>query len=204
MTDTQGTDLLEPTAPSADHDGHEPLDDTPAAVPAAPPAPPEPAIQHYARAGAVICGLAAGAFHLLAMVDHMDHHAGVGRAFLGIAALQVLWASMLVRTRARAVVAAGIALNIFAIVIWVLSRSQGISWFPGLEAVEPFGWRDITTEAFQLLAIVAGALLLVSPRLFRTPDDGETHSPTPIIVMGLLALATVAWVYGATHGQVHG
>lgn len=203
MTETQSTDLLD-HGPDDEVDDREPLDETPPLVPAAPPAPPEPLVPHYARAGAAICALAAGAFHLLAMIDHMDHHAAVGRAFLGIAALQVLWAVMLVRSRERAVVAAGIALNVFAIVIWVLSRTQGISWFPGLEAVEPFGWRDITAEAFQLLAIVGATLLLVPARLFRTPDDGEVRSPVPIIVMGVLAVATVAWVYGATHGQTHG
>jgi len=203
MTDTQGTDLLDRDPADDDIDGRAPIDETPPAAPEAPPVPPEPAIQHYARAGAAICALAAGAFHLLAMIDHMDHHAAVGRAFLGIAALQVLWAAMLVRSRSRALAVAGIALHVGAIVIWVLSRTQGISWFPGLEAVEPFGWRDVTTQAFQLLAIVGATLLLVPARLFRTPDDGETHSPTPIIVMGVLAIATVAWVYAATHGQAH-
>ena len=72
-----------------------------------------------------------------------------------------------------------------------------------LRAVEPIGWRDLTTQAFQLLAIAAGALLLVPARLFRTADDGEERSVTPVLVMVVIAVAALAWVYGATHGQGH-
>lgn len=204
MTDTHGTDVLEPTGPTGDDpDGVAPADEVVPPAPSPRPAPPEPAVPHHARAGAAICALAAASLHVVAMADHMDHHAALGRAFLGVAALQVLWAAMLVRTRSRGVVVAGMALMAAAIVIWVLSRTQGISWFPGLEAIEPLGWRDLTAQAFQLLALVAGVLLLVPTRLFRTPEPGEVRSPVPIVVMGVLALAVVAWVYAATHGQAH-
>jgi hypothetical protein len=110
---------------------------------------------------------------------------------------------MLVRSRSKVLVVAGIALQAGAIAVWVVSRTKGISWYPGLEEIEPIGWKDFTTQVFQFLAIAAASLLLVPASYFRPAADGEERSPVPIVVMGALAMAAVALVYAANHGVGH-
>jgi hypothetical protein len=202
MSEDAGTDLLDAPAPADEVTTSPDEPETPPA-PSPLPAPPEPAVQHYARAFAAICSLAAAALHLVALADHVDHHPMVGRGFLAVAVLQAVWAIMLVRTRSKLVVLAGIALQAGSILVWIVSRTKGIAWYPGLEAVEPIGWKDFTTQVFQFLAIAAATLLLVPASYFRPAADGEQHSPVPIVVMGVVAMAAVAFVYAANHGVGH-
>jgi hypothetical protein len=164
---------------------------------------PEPLLAGYARWFLAICTLASATLHVVAMADHVDHHPTLGRAFLTVALLQVAWGALVVRTRSRVLLVAGALGTVVVSLVWVVSRTKGISWFPGLEAVEPIGWRDLANEAFQLLAIVAAVALLVPRRLFAANDGSEPLDPRPIAAMAVIAGLVVTFVYGATHGVVH-
>ena len=148
-----------------------------------------------------ICSFAAGILHMLAMFDHEGEPA-LGRGFLAIALAQLLWGVLLIFEPRRIVVILGALVTIGAFVVWVYSRTKGISWYPGLDHVEALGWRDVVTQFYQLLAI-AGAVILVLPASVHKPA-GRRIEVAPIAVMAVLALGTLGLVYGATHGDVHG
>jgi len=148
-----------------------------------------------------ICSFAAGLLHLLAMVAHVDHHPTLGRAFLAIAAVQIVWAALLLIEPRRIVIALGAAATAGSIVVWIFSRTKGISWFPGLADVEPLEWRDVVTQFFQLLA-VAGAVVLVLPASVHKPA-GEKVEALPIALMSLVAMGAIAILYVATHDYTH-
>lgn len=148
-----------------------------------------------------ICSFSAGVLHLLAMAAHLDHHPTLGRAFLAVGVLQMVWAGLLIAEPRRIFVALGALLTTGSIVVWVFSRTKGISWFPGMEAVEPLEWRDVVTQFFQLLAL-AGAVLLLLPASVHRPA-GKRVDYLPIAIMGLLAIGALAVLYAATHGAVH-
>jgi hypothetical protein len=148
-----------------------------------------------------ICSFAAGLLHILAMVAHVNHHPTLGRAFLAIAAVQIVWGVLLLVDPRRLVVAIGAAATAGAIVVWIFSRTKGISWFPGLEEVEPIEWRDVVTQFFQLLA-VAGSVVLLLPTSVHKPA-GKEVGMLPVAVMSVLAMGAIAILYVATHGYVH-
>jgi hypothetical protein len=148
-----------------------------------------------------ICSFAAGILHILAMVAHADHHPTLGRAFLAIAAVQIAWGVMLIVEPRRMVVLLGALATAGAIVVWIFSRTKGISWFPGLEDVEPLEWRDVVAQFFQLLA-VAGATVLLLPASVHKPA-GKKIDVLPIAVMAVLAMGALAVLYAATHNYTH-
>jgi hypothetical protein len=189
--------LLEDRTPDA---SDAPLDAPSAPVP---PAPPESLLAGYVSWFVAICAFGAAALHVVAMVDHVDHHPTLGRAFLTVALLQVAWGALVVRTRSRALLVAGALGTALVSLVWVLSRTKGISWFPGLEEIEPIGWRDLLNETFQLLTIVGVVLLLAPRRLFAANEGGEHLDRRPIAAMAVVAGLAVAFVYGATHGVAH-
>lgn len=165
-------------------------------------APGETVLTRQVRYFTAICSFAAGILHFLAMAAHADHHPAVGRAFFAFAVLQVAWAVMLVLEPRRLVVALGALATAGAVLVWVLSRTKGISWFPGLEDVEPLEWRDVVTQFFQLLAL-AGAVLLLLPASAHQPARGKRVELLPIAVMAMLAMATLGVLYAATHDYTH-
>ncbi|MDZ4826864.1 MAG: hypothetical protein SGJ13_10440 [Actinomycetota bacterium] len=174
-------------------------------VESTPPSGPtagETVLTQQVRYYTAICSFAAGILHLLAMVAHADHHPAVGRAFLAVAVLQIAWAVLLVVEPRRIIVILGGLLMAGSIGVWVFSRTKGISWFPGLEALEPLEWRDIVTQFFQLVALAGAALLLVPGSWFR-PASGKKLLLGPIAVFAVLAMGTTGVVYAATHDYQH-
>jgi hypothetical protein len=149
-----------------------------------------------------ICSFAAGLLHLLAMAAHYGHHPTLGRAFLMVGALQIVWAAMLLTPTSRLVVVIGALGTAGVMLVWIFSRTKGISWFPGLEHPEPLEWRDVVTQFFQLLAL-AGAVLMLLPERVHEPAGGRVEL-APIAVMVALAMLTLGVLYVATHDYSHG
>ena len=102
-----------------------------------------------------IWSFAAGLLHVLAMIDHRGEPT-LARGFLAVAVIQIVWGVLLIVDPRRMFVLVGACATAGSIVVWVYSRTKGISWFPGLDHVEELGWRDVVTQFFQLLAL-AGA-----------------------------------------------
>ena len=162
---------------------------------------PETIFTRQLRYFVAVCSFAAGLLHLLAMTAHYGHHPTLGRAFLMFGVLQIVWAALLVTPTSRLVVLLGAIGTAGAIVAWIFSRSKGISWFPGLEDVEPIEWRDVVTQFFQLLAL-GGALVMLLPARVHQPA-GDKTALAPIAVMIVLAMLSLGVLYTATHDYTH-
>ena len=165
------------------------------------PAGGETVLTRQIRYDTAIVSFAAGVLHILAMIDHRDAPA-LARGFLAIAAIQIVWAVLLIVDPRRVFVVIGAIATAGAIAVWVLSRTKGISWFPGLDHVEALGWRDVVTQFFQLVAL-AGATILVLPADVHEPARGRRLEMLPIALFSLLVIATLAVLYAATHAGGH-
>jgi hypothetical protein len=147
-----------------------------------------------------ICSLGAGLLHVLAMIDHRDSPT-LARGFLAIAAVQVVWGVLLIVDPRKIFVLIGGLATAGAIGVWVFSRTKGISWFPGLDHVEPLGWRDVVTQFYELLAVAGAAILLLPASAFK--PAGKRVEVLPIAVFAVFAMAVMAVLYAATHSGGH-
>ncbi len=144
---------------------------------------------------------AAAVLHLLAMISH-SHHPTLARAFLAVAVLQIIWGVMLIVQPGRLLYVLGAIGMGLSIAVWAFSCTKGVSWFPGLESVEPLEWRDVVTQFFQLLALAGACLLLVPATAFQPAPQQRDLRPIAAGVI-VLAMATLALVYIATRTYVH-
>src|SRR5262245_9320635 len=124
-------------------------------VKTSPPAPEpgtgETIFGRQVRYFTAIMSFGAGVLHFLAMASHIGANPTLGRSFLAVAILQIAWGVVLIVEPRRAFIIAGAVITVLSIVVWIFSRSKGISWYPGLH-VEPLEWRDVVTQFFQILA----------------------------------------------------
>jgi hypothetical protein len=147
-----------------------------------------------------ICSFGAALLHVLAMIDHRSEPT-LARSFLAIAAIQVVWGVLLIVDPRKLFVLAGTLVTAGAITVWVFSRTKGISWFPGLDHVEPLGWRDVVTQFYQLLAVAGGAILLLPASVYRAA--GKKVDVVPAAVFAVFAMAVMIVLYAATHATGH-
>jgi hypothetical protein len=186
------------------------LDRAPDAVASEPPdtpSPPDPTagetvFTRQVRYITAICSWGAALLHILAMIDHRGEPT-LARSFLGIAAVQVIWGVLLIVDPRKVFVLIGGLATAGAIAVWVFSRTKGISWYPGLDHVEPLGWRDVVTQFYQLLALAGAAILLLPASVYR--PAGKRVEVLPIAIFAVFAMAVMAVLYAATHagGHVH-
>ncbi|QWC86174.1 hypothetical protein KLP28_05565 [Nocardioidaceae bacterium] len=128
---------------------------------------------------AVTASVAAALVHALVVPGHLRPEAGavLAPAFAVVAALQAGWAYAVARsTRSAATVPAallvtGLALHGGALGIWLMSRTWGLptAIYPG--PVPAFGAPDLLAAVWQLLTVVAVAVLLHGTRRTTVPAD---------------------------------
>ena len=147
-----------------------------------------------------ICAFGAGLLHLLAMIDHRASPT-LARSFLAVAAIQIVWGVLLIVEPRKIFVLIGGLATAGSIAVWVLSRTKGISWFPGLEEVEGLGWRDVVTQFYQLLAVAGATIVLLPASAFK--PAGKRVEALPIAIFAVFAMAVMAVLYAATHGGGH-
>jgi hypothetical protein len=164
------------------------------------PSPSETVFSRQIRYITAICSFGAGLLHVLAMIDHRGSPT-LARSFLAIAAVQVVWGVLLIVDPRKIFVLIGGLATAGAIGVWVFSRTKGISWYPGLDHVEPLGWRDVVTQFYQLLAVAGAAILLLPASAFK--PAGKRVEVLPIAVFAVLAMAVMAVLYAATHSGGH-
>ena len=109
-----------------------------------------------------------------------------------------MWGVLLIVEPRKIFVLIGGLATAGAIVVWVFSRTKGISWFPGLEEVEGLGWRDVVTQFYQLLA--SRARRSCCSRRARSSRPASASRSLPIAVFAVFAMAVMAVLYAATHG----
>jgi hypothetical protein len=125
--------------------------------------------------------LGAGYIHLVYAESHFQEWWGYGAFFVAAANLQALYAALLVwRPRAWQPLV-GIAGNLGIVVVYVLSRTNGIPLGPHARVVEEAGAIDWATTAAQV-AIIAALVAMLGGRQRRW------------IINGLMLLGALAWL----------
>jgi hypothetical protein len=149
-----------------------------------------------------LCAAAAGIAHFLWAFPHIDHHIVLGEAFMAAGVLQVAWAAWIVRAPNRPLLAAGGALALASIIVWVFAHSTGISWFPGLEVAEIIGWGDTVTKWFEL-AVVLGVVALLLPASVHRPAERGALNASVLALMIVAIGAVLAITYIGAYEPAH-
>jgi hypothetical protein len=148
----------------------------------------------------IACGLAwgAGLIHVQAAIEHSGHFLLFTAFFALLAAGQFLWGIAAYRCPAPKLLAAGAALSLSVVAVWVTSRTTGLPLGPTRWRPEPVGLLDSIASADEaLLALIivlplrsgqANALMRGSERLANGAG------------LGLILLSSLALVLG---GHAH-
>jgi hypothetical protein len=137
-------------------------------------------------AGAAL-SLLAGLIHLWVMPEHFEEWWGYGTFFLVTAAVQVLYAPLVLVWPTRMVLLLGIAGNLAIVALYLLTRTVGIPLFgPEAGEVEGFGFVDVCATASEVgIAVALGAALLRA----TTPERRHT-----ILLIAAVALVGIGHV----------
>jgi len=152
---------------------------------------------------AAVLSIGAGVIHVSAAGDHTSLPV-MFAGFIVVATLQVGLGALLLRgPPSRPLVAAGLALMLGSVGVWLVSRTAGL---PFLEDghTEPVGFKDGVTVLFELASLPA-LLLLLSPDLARvSPPSPRLRSQT-LAVLGVacFALLPPALLLGGGEHHTH-
>jgi hypothetical protein len=117
-----------------------------------------------------MASVAASVLHISAAIDHaragMPWFAGL---FVVTAELQLLWAVVIPCRPSRRWLAVCLHCNYALVLFWALSRTSGLPVIPGAQAVEPLGFKDVTTVCLELMVVVGAGTLAIVPSGGRWP-----------------------------------
>lgn len=125
--------------------------------------------------------LGAGYVHFAYAESHFQEWWGYGAFFVAAANLQALFAVLLVWRPRAWLPLVGIAGNLAIVVVYVLTRTNGIPLGPHRRVVEEAGAIDWLTTAGQV-AIIVALIAMLEGRLRRW------------LINGLMLLGAVAWL----------
>lgn len=125
--------------------------------------------------------LAAACVHFAYADSHFEDWWGYGVFFVAAGNAQALFAALLVWRPRAWLPLAGIAGNLAIVVVYVLTRTNGIPLGPHARVVEEAGAVDWLTTAAQV-AIIAALVAMLDGRLRRW------------LINGLMLLGAVAWL----------
>lgn len=156
-----------------------------------------------AVAVAGVASLGAGAIHAAAIGAHNEHQAVVV-TFALLAAFQLAWGAvaLAVRPSRRAVVAVGATGNGAAVIGWVLAKTSGLAFIPGLAQAEPVQLADGAAAALALVAALLAATDLLLPARRTTPVRRGLVVAATLPIAGI-ALASMVSAGSHTHAGDH-
>ena len=149
-------------------------------------------------AAAGMASLAAGAIHAAAAGAHGEARQ-TAITFSVLAAAQLAWGGIALVRSHRLIPLAGIAINLAAVIGWVLAKTSGISFIEGLEESEGIQFADTAAAGLAAVAVV-GALLALAPGL----TWARSARPGLAGVAALAALGLAAPAMVLTGGHAHG
>lgn len=113
-----------------------------------------------ALALAAIGSIGAGAIHAAAIGIHTEHRQAV-ITFTILAIAQLGWGVFALQRAGRSVVLAGAAINLAAVVGWVMAKTGGISFIDGLDVEETRQFADTAAAALAAIVVIAALAALV-------------------------------------------
>lgn len=138
------------------------------------------------RAVAVASSVAAAGVHAAVFPHHLEESLVVGAFFLLVTLAQAAWACLVtLDATSRRLLVAGIAGSIGLVALWAVSRTTGLPFGLGREAVG--GW-DVASGIWELAVVAACLVGLRRPRSERA------------LVMG--DLGRTAWAWASLSGVV--
>jgi hypothetical protein len=152
----------------------------------------------------VLASIGAGAIHATAVGVHGPERAAA-IAFGALAVLQIGWGLLALAPVSqepgprRWLPWAGLAVNGAAVGGWVLAKTVGIGFVPGLETSEGPGIPDTLSAALGLAAMAGALACLFDPAWLRSRGAPVTHVPVAAAVAVLVLTGMVA-TGSHTHG----
>ena len=128
----------------------------------------------------VVCAaatVAAAAVHVYVVPEHFAESALYGSFFVGLAALQLGWAALVLVRPSRALLVGGVAGNASVVLLWLMTRLVAVPLGPGAGEREGFGRLDVFATSCELLVIVAAVMLLTG---LQTLKRNSVTSPSAI------------------------
>lgn len=110
------------------------------------------------------------------------------------AAVQLMWATEILRRTWQRRLLAGVALNLVFIGVWALSRTTGL---PLTEGVEPLGFQDGINVLLEAGIIAGAALLALIPRADRAVPVRAGRLALGAVTVFVAALTVTAVLFAA-------
>jgi hypothetical protein len=162
------------------------------------------------RLAAVVAAFAsvgAALIHLAVIPDHWREWILSGLFFAALAFFQFAWAVVVLRSSHRGVIAVGIAANVAAMALWVMTRTRGLPFGPHAGEPDPFGTAGILTTLLEFVVVVTAAWAMLphergswfSPRSYRLALGGAA-----VLISVIMAVGAVAGLDHSHGGAGHG
>ena len=105
----------------------------------------------------LVAGVAAmgGLIHVGAAVDHFDEFPLYTVVFACMAATQIVWAGLILRSPSRRLLIFGGLFNVGVIGLWVMSRTVGVPIAPSAWVPESVGVADLIETAGEVVVVLA-------------------------------------------------
>jgi hypothetical protein len=153
-----------------------------------------------ALALAAIGSIGAGAIHAAAIGVHSEHRQAV-IAFTILAIAQLGWGVLALQRPGRLVVLAGAAINLAAVVGWVMAKSGGgISFIDGLDVEEGRQFADTTAAVLAAIVVIAALAALV----WHNVQSWFGPVAFTGTALATAVLAAFAMVSAGSHVHAHG
>lgn len=152
-----------------------------------------------ALAVAAISSIAAGAIHAAAIGVHSEHHQAV-ITFTIVAIAQLGWGVFALQRAGRLVVLAGAAINLAAVVGWVMAKTGGISFIDGLDVEESAQFADTTA------AVLAGIIVIAALTAFflHNPQSWFGSLAFTGTALAMAVVTAFAMVSAGSHAHASG
>jgi hypothetical protein len=146
-----------------------------------------------------LASLGAGAIHAAAIGVHAEHRPAA-ITFVIVAALQLGWGGLALVRSNRLVALVGILINFGAFVGWVVAKTAGLWFIPGLDVAEP-----VQTADGLAAGLAMATVLLIGWSLWIARSHSRaTRPPMVLASVGLAGLTVFGMVAAGTHVHAHG
>lgn len=157
---------------------------------------------------AATLSVVAGAVHFGYAPHHLEEDWAHGWFFIGLGAFQLLFALAIVGRARRWVWSIAIAVNLAALITWIVSRSAGLPFGPEALRHEPVTAPDLLCAIFEIGIIVLGVIALAAPAALSRPTRDRISMRFTAGAIGTVAIVLGALMltpdYTAAHaGSTH-
>jgi hypothetical protein len=152
-----------------------------------------------ALAVAAIGSIGAGAIHAAAIGVHSEHRQAV-ITFTILAIAQLGWGVLALQRAGRFTMLTGAAINLAAVVGWVMAKTSGITFIDGLDVDESPQFADTTAAALAAIVVVAA----LAAWFWRSPHAWFGSLAFTGTAMATAVLVAFAMVAAGSHNHAHG